>query len=541
MPGNSLLIKRILEAGLARSQSQEIVYGDSVRHDYAELNDRIGRLASGLSTLGARAGDTVAVMDWDTHRYLECFFAVPMAGLVLHTINIRLSAEQLAYTINHAGDDFILVNADFLPMLEAVWDQIEPGKRLILMSEGAPLHSTRLPIEAEYESLLERSSAVTEWPEFDESTRATTFYTTGTTGLPKAVFFSHRQLVLHTFASRSALAGPGEGRFNHDDVYMPMTPMFHVHAWGLPYVATLMGVKQVYPGRYVPDRLLTLFERERVTFSHCVPTILQMILDAAAARAVRLDGWTIVVGGAALPRSLASAALARGIDIFAGYGMSETGPTLTLAQPRARYQPGTTSDAEIEARCHAGWAIPFVELRVVDKAMNDLPHDGRSPGELIARAPWLTHGYLGDAESSQALWRGGWLHTGDIVVMDADGCVKIVDRLKDVIKTGGEWVSSLQLEDILLRHAHVQEAAVIGVPDARWSERPVALIVSRRGTTPTAEDIRAHVKEFADAGVISKFAIPQDVVIVDTLPKTSVGKLDKKLMRALHAQPSKDD
>ena len=207
MSGNSLLIKRILEAGLARTPSQEIVYGDSVRPDYAELNNRIGRLASGLSSLGARHGDTVAVMDWHTHRYLECLFAIPMAGLVLHTINIRLSAEQLAYTINHARDDFILINADFLPMLEAVWDQIEPGKRLILTSDGAPLHSTRLPIEAEYESLLQRSSAVTEWPEFDESTRATTFYTTGTTGLPKAVFFSHRQLVL-TALPWAVPAGP---------------------------------------------------------------------------------------------------------------------------------------------------------------------------------------------------------------------------------------------------------------------------------------------------------------------------------------------
>ena len=266
-----------------------------------------------------------------------------------------------------------------------------------------------------------------------------------------------------------------------------------------------------------------------------------MILDAAAARALRLYGWAIVIGRSALPRSLASAALACGIDIFAGYGMLETGPTLTLAQPRTRRQPESTSDAEIDARCHAGWAIPFVELRVVDDAMNDLPYDGRSPGELVARAPWLTQGYLGDAASSQALWHGGWLHTSDIVVMDPDGCVRIVDRLKDVIKTGGEWVSSLQLEDILLRHAHVQEAAVIGVPDARLCERPVALIVSRRGTTPNAEDIRSYVKEFADAGVISKFAIPQDAVIVDNLPNTSVGKLDKKLMRALHAQPSKDD
>ncbi|AJG22570.1 Medium-chain-fatty-acid--CoA ligase [Cupriavidus basilensis] len=532
-----MLIKQLLEAGLTRNPSQEVVYGDAVRFDYAELSRRIGRLAAGLASLGAGPGNTIAVMDWDTHRYLECFFAVPMAGMVLHTVNVRLSAEQLLYTINHAQDDFILVNAEFLPMLEEIWDRVVPGKQLVLMTDEAQPPATRLPIAAEYEALLARSNAVTKWPDLDESTRATTFYTTGTTGLPKAVHFSHRQLVLHTLASRSALAGPGAGRFNHDDVYMPVTPMFHVHAWGLPYVATMMGVKQVYPGRYIADRLLTLFEREKVTFSHCVPTILQMMLDAAAARGQRLDGWTVVIGGAALAQSLAKAAMTIGIDVFAGYGMSETGPILTLAQPRSARSEVPT-DQEIEARCHAGWAIPFVQLRIVDEAMNDLPPDGRSPGELVARSPWLTQSYIGDEQASQALWGGGWLHTGDIAVMHADGCVRIVDRLKDVIKTGGEWVSSLQLEDILLKHPQIQEAAVIGIPDPRWSERPAAVIVPKPGAALDADAVRAYVKQFADAGAISKFAIPQEVMFADSLPKTSVGKLDKKLMRSRHAQRS---
>ncbi|MDN8617422.1 long-chain-fatty-acid--CoA ligase [Variovorax ginsengisoli] len=532
---NTLLIKQLLEAGLARNPSQEIVCGDAVRFDYAELSRRIGRLAAGLASLGARPGDTIAVMDWDTHRYLECFFAVPMAGMVLHTVNVRLSVEQLLYTINHAKDDFILVNTEFLPMLEAIWDRVEPGKQLVVLSDAASPRETRLPIAAEYEALLAKSHPVNAWPDLEESARATTFYTTGTTGLPKAVHFSHRQLVLHTLASRAALSGPGAGRFNHDDVYMPVTPMFHVHAWGLPYVATMMGVKQVYPGRYVPDRLLTLFAREKVTFSHCVPTILQMILDSAAVKGQRLDGWTVVIGGAALPQSLARAAMGWGVDVFAGYGMSETGPILTLAQPRSG-RSDSPSDQEVAARCHAGWAIPFVQLRVVDDAMKDQPRDGNSPGELVARSPWLTQSYLGDAQASQALWRGGWLHTGDIAVMDPDGCVRIVDRLKDVIKTGGEWVSSLQLEDILLKHPQVQEAAVIGIPDPRWSERPAAIVVLKEGVVLDADTIRSHVKTFADAGAISKFAIPQEVMFADSLPKTSVGKLDKKLMRAQQAK-----
>ena len=528
---NALLIKQLLAAGLARSPSQEIVYGDTVRFGYAELGRRVGCLAAGLAGLGARPGDTIAVMDWDSHRYLECFFAVPMAGMVLHTVNVRLSPEQVLYTINHAGDDFILVHTDFLPMLESIWDRVDPVKRLVLLADDGAPRTTGLPIAIDYESLLERSAPITEWPDFDEGTRATTFYTTGTTGLPKAVHFSHRQLVLHTQASRGALSGPGAGRFNHDDVYMPVTPMFHVHAWGLPYVATMLGVKQVYPGRYVPDRLLNLFERERVTFSHCVPTILQMLLDAASARDMRLDGWTVVIGGSALPQSLAKAALASGLDVFSGYGMSETGPILTLAQPRAT-SPGYSAEQDVAARCHAGWPVPFVQVRIVDDAMNDLPHDGKSAGELVARSPWLTQSYLGDPQASQALWRGGWLHTGDIAVIEPDGCVRVVDRLKDVIKTGGEWVSSLQLEDILLKHPQVLEAAVIALPDPRWSERPAAIIVLKLGAVLDAESIRAHVARVAEAGTISKYAIPQTVAFVDSLPKTSVGKLDKKAMRA---------
>lgn len=532
---NALLIGQLLAAGLARSPTQQIVYSDFLRYDYAELDRRVGRLAAGLASLGARPGDTVAVMDWDTHRYLECFFAVPMAGMVLHTVNVRLSPEQLLYTINHAQDDFILLNGEFLPMLEGVWERLEPGKKLILLTDEGTAPETWLPIVAEYEDLLGRSAPVEAWPELNESTRATTFYTTGTTGLPKAVHFSHRQLVLHALTIRGALSGPGDGRFNHDDVYMPITPMFHVHAWGLPYVATMLGVKQVYPGRYVADRLLDLFEREGVTFSHCVPTILKMLLVGAAARGRRLDGWTMVIGGAALPQSLAKEALGQGVDVFAGYGMSETGPTLTLAQPRASAS-GLSADADVVARCNAGWPIPLVQMRIVDEAMRDQPHDGNSAGELVVRAPWLTQSYVGDPQASQALWMGGWLHTGDIAVMDPDGCVRIVDRLKDVIKTGGEWVSSLQLEDILLKHPLVQEAAVIGIPDPRWSERPAAIIVVREGAALDADDVRGHVRQFADSGAISKYAVPEAVVFVEGLPKTSVGKLDKKAMRARHAE-----
>ena len=526
-----LLIRRLLEAGLRRAPEQEIVYADKRRLSYREFGERVGRLASGLAALGVQTGDTVAVMDWDTHRYLECFFAVPMMGAVLHTINVRLSPEQILHTINHARDDVILVNAEFVPVLEQIWRRVDAGKRLVLLDDiGAPLQ-TSLEFVAEYESLLRTAVPAFDFPELDENTRATTFYTTGTTGLPKGVYFSHRQLVLHTLAVRDALGGPGQGRFNAGDVYMPITPMFHVHAWGLPYVATMLGAKQVYPGRYASDRLVDLLERERVTFSHCVPTILQMVLDGAVARDVDLSGWTVIIGGAALMQSLARQAVDQGVDIFGGYGMSETGPVLALAQLQP-HMLDQDVDRQIEIRCKTGRAIALVDLRIVDDAMNDLPHDGKSAGELVVRAPWLTQGYLHDPASSENLWRGGWLHTGDIAVIDADGYVKITDRLKDVIKTGGEWISSLDLEELILRHPSVAEVAVIGMPDPKWTERPVALVVLRADQAADAAGIRTHLHRFAAQGLISKYGVPERVVFVESLPRTSVGKLDKKSMRA---------
>jgi len=525
-----LLIGRLLEAGVRRAPEQRIVSAD-LRLTYREFATRVHRLAAGLHGLGVAPGDTVAVMDWDTHRYLECFFAVPMMGAVLHTINVRLSPEQILYTINHAEDDVILVNAEFVPVLEQIWDRVALGKRLVLLEPRADAPRAKLDFVADYEALLERSPARFEFPELDEHTRATTFYTTGTTGLPKGVYFSHRQLVLHTFAVREALAGQGQGRLNEGDVYMPITPMFHVHAWGLPYVATLLGLKQVYPGRYVPQRLVELLQRERVTFSHCVPTILQSVLADAAQRQVGLAGWTVVIGGAALAQSLARQALEAGVDVFGGYGMSETGPILTLAQLNPVAQQAGI-DEQLPIRCKAGRPIPLVDVRIVDDAMNELPHDGESAGEVVVRAPWLTQGYLGDATSAAQLWRGGWLHTGDIGVIDADGYLKITDRIKDVIKTGGEWISSLALEDLIQRHPAVAEAAVIGVPDPKWTERPMALVVLRAGAALDAAELQAHLAAFAAQGLISKYGVPERIVFVEALPKTSVGKLDKKLMRA---------
>ena len=527
-----LLLKQLLLLPLAVFPQREIVYRGR-RHDYRTLRIRIGRLASALRTLGVRAGDTVAVMDWDSHRYLESYFAIPMMGAVLMTVNIRLTPEQIAYTLDHSRARVVLVNADFLPVLAALRGQLRNIELFILLDDDA---STPLPagFAGEYESLLESATGDFEFSEFDENTRATTFYTTGTTGMPKGVYFSHRQLVLHTLAVAAALgSAPQHGRVHRNDVYMPMTPMFHVHAWGMPYVATMLGLKQVYPGRYAPDTLIETIVREKVTFSHGVPTLLHMLLTSPAAAGVDLRGWKMVVGGSALPRGLAQVALDRGIDVFAGYGMSETCPVLTMAQLGA--ESAADPERELDRRTCTGSPIPLVDLRIVDDAMCDVAHDGKTSGEIVVRAPWLTQGYLENPTASQALWSGGYLHTNDVGVIDGEGRLQITDRLKDVIKSGGEWISSLELEDLISRHPAVSEVAVIGVPDAKWGERPLALLVLKPHHTADGRTIREHLQPYVDRGIISKYALPETVILVDGIDKTSVGKIDKKALRAKYS------
>jgi acyl-CoA synthetase (AMP-forming)/AMP-acid ligase II len=532
-----LLIKHLLHTPLATNPEQEIVYRNLKRYDYRTLRQRIGQLASGLEGLGVGPGDTVAVMDWDSHRYLECYFAVPMMGAVLQMINVRLSPEQILYTINHAESDVILAHADFVPVLEEIQDRFETVKKIVLLADGDERPETSLEIAAEYEELVESGSADYEFPDFDENTRATTFHTTGTTGNPKGVYFSHRQLVLHTLAVMSALGtSAAQGRFHRADVYMPVTPMFHVHGWGIPYIATVMGVKQVYPGQYEPEMLLDLIEKEKVTFSHCVPTVLHMLLDATAEGDVNLGGWKVIIGGSPLPENMARTALEQGIDVFVGYGQSETCPILTLAQLMPKMLERDL-DEQVELRTRTGRPVPLVDLRVVEgEEMRDVSHDGEATGEVVVRAPWLTQGYLKEPEKSEELWEGGYLHTEDIGYIDPEGYLQVTDRIKDVIKTGGEWVSSQEIEDILSQHEGVSEAAVIGVEDEKWGERPLALIVPDPEHEITEDEIKAHVKERADSGAISKFAVPDRIRFVEEIDKTSVGKIDKKALREKYAE-----
>jgi fatty-acyl-CoA synthase len=324
------------------------------------------------------------------------------------------------------------------------------------------------------------------------------------------------------------------GRISREDVYMPLTPMFHVHAWGFPYVATCMGMQQVYPGRFLPPVVLKLLATEKITMSHCVPTILHMILTAPEAQNIDLRGWKVVIGGSAMPQALCRAALARGIDIYSGYGMSETGPILTLSQLTSGMLAEPGSDREVEIRCAAGLPGALIELAIVDDAMNHLPHDGQSVGEIVTRTPCLTEGYTKNPDASAALWNGGWLHTGDIGTIDTHGCLHILDRTKDVIKTGGEWISSLALEDIILRHPAISECAVVSVEDVTWGERPIAIVVVKPDFATTEDDIKSFIRARVESGELCRYANPDHVIFVQSLEKTSVGKLDKKKMRALY-------
>jgi len=474
-------------------------------------------------------------MDWDSHRYLEHYFAVPMIGAILHTVNIRLSPDQMLYTINHAEDKILVVHKDFMPLIKAIAPNFDTVKHVIYISDGDEEYEPEVETYGEYEKLIAGESDEYEFPDFDENTIATLFYTTGTTGNPKGVFFSHRQIVLHTISVMASLSAYGNPvGFTYKDVYMPLTPMFHVHAWGIPYIATWLGVKQIYPGRY-DEMIVKLLLQHKVTMSHCVPTILQMIVGNPATEQFDFSNWKVVIGGSALSRGLAELAQKRKIKVMTGYGMSETAPVLTLAQ----FKPGVDNlpaEEEIETVTKTGFPIPFVKMKIVDEAGNE--KTGGNVGEIVVRSPWLTKGYFKSEKNSEELWKGGWLHTGDIAYKDEEGSFKITDRLKDVIKTGGEWISSLELESYLSRCEFVKQVAVIGVPDEKWGERPVAYISLKKEVDQSEIDktCRANIQTFVDSGRLEKWAIPDKFIVVDEIPKTSVGKLDKKLLRKLYAE-----
>ncbi|MGO2390652.1 MAG: fatty acid--CoA ligase [Halomonas sp.] len=530
----SLMIGDLLDAGVRMAGDNQIVYRDQSRHDYGRFRERVHQLAHVLTAQGVKAGDVVAVLDWDSHRYLECFFAIPMIGAVLHTVNVRLAPEQVLYTMEHAEDAFVILHEEFISLIEPLADKLPLVRGYLLCQDASQALNTTLPVVGEFESLLSEQPTDYAFPRFDENAVATLFYTTGTTGNPKGVFFTHRQLVLHTLSEASAFQAPGFELLNRDKVYMPITPMFHVHAWGVPYTATLMGATQVYPGRYEPEMLVKLLVSEKVDFSHCVPTLLNMVVsaEAVASKQIDLTGWKVLVGGSALTQSLASKAWELGIDTRSAYGMSETCPLLTAG---ILPQDIATADfaTQLPWRCKAGLPIPLVRLQVVDSNDEPLQQDGKSIGEVRVQAPWLTQAYFKEEARSTELWRDGWLHTGDVGSLDERGFLTISDRIKDVIKTGGEWLSSLELESYISQCPGIAEVVVIGVADDKWGERPAALAVAvDANNPPTVADVQAFLEQFVTQGKLRRWAIPSMIRFVDEIPKTSVGKLDKKRIRS---------
>jgi fatty-acyl-CoA synthase len=495
--------------------------GESTEASFAVVAERAERLARALERLGVGDSDRVGTFLWNNQTHQESYLAIPSMGAVLHTLNIRLFPEQLAYVINHAEDKVIIVDASLAPLLARVRDQLTTVKHILVAGEG---DTSALGETHPYEELLAAEEPGYAWPELDERQAAAMCYTSGTTGNPKGVVYSHRSTYLHSLAVTSG----GVLGLRQSDSVLSIVPMFHANAWGTPYAAFMVGADLIMPQMFLqPAPLAAIIAAHRPTLSAGVPTIWNDLLRYSRTQPVDLSCLRMLTaGGAAVPRQMIEQFRDElGVELIQGWGMTETSPVCSLALP----PKGTPPDEEIAWRSMTGRVIAGVEVRVVAEDGAVLPNDGSSVGEFEVRGPWITGSYYG--EPTPERFHEGWLRTGDIGSLDPLGFMQISDRTKDVIKSGGEWISSVELENEVMAHPEVAEAAVIAVPDERWSERPLVVAVLEDGSTATADQL----VEFL-GGRVSKWWLPERWAFIDVLPKTSVGKFDKKSLRSTYAE-----
>lgn len=502
------------------------------RYTYKDFYVRVCRLANVLNELGVKRGDRVGTLAWNNHRHLELYFAVPCCGAVLHTINLRLPREHLIYVINHAEDKVIFVDEDLVHLLESIATEIKTVKHFVVMNDSPAVQISGLSPVHYYEELLAGADDRYDFPEdIDENLPAAMCYTSATTGKPKGVVYTHRALFLHSMSEclKDSLG------VSERDVVMPVVPMFHVNAWGLPFSAVWMGAKLVLPGRRLdPQSLCALFQQEKVTVTAGVPTIwigLAKLLESGVTYDLS-SLRAVVSGGAPLPRALIEKLNSFGVPVVHAYGMTETTP-LVLASVLKSYLDDVPEEMKYDYTAKQGIIMPGLEMKVVDENGREIARDGKQMGELLLRGPWIAGEYYREQEGGKDAFAGGWLHTGDVVTMDEEGYVLIVDRKKDLIKSGGEWISSVELENNIMAHPAVMEAAVIAIPDEKWQERPLACVVLKDHAQGkcTGQDILNFLRDR-----VPKWWLPDEVVIVREIPKTSTGKFSKRQLRELYRQ-----